>query len=969
MKKSFIFVFAAFFLIAPTFAQWQQLNGPKCNSVNCFAIDNSYIWAGTELGCFISYVNPLYWTMHNSGLLISDYNIRSLVFNSNYIYAATYSGIFRSYNTSGWQLKISGIPVGEDSISVLTKCGINILAGNNHGKIYNSSDNGENWTQVFDGLSSPVSAFSVINNIVYAGFEGQGMIYSTDGGTNWNTINTGTLGNATVNAIACVESAVYVATTNGLYNLTFDTVWNTESLNLSVAINAFAVYNTKLFAATSELGILISEDNGNTWAISNNGISVSDIKSLSVYGNVILAGCSDGLVFKSSTLVINWQETSVGLLNFNISTFSVSGSVLFAGTNNYGIYESSNEGLDWQGCFKGLDQFNIKTLTSNTNVVFAGTYGGGIYRSSINGINWEETNSGLTNLYVNTIVCVDSMIFAGTYGGGIYKSVNNGLSWVQVNNGLTNFNFNSLAVLGQIVFAGGQDGIFFSSNYGVSWSAVNSGLGNMSVSTFIIKDTVLFAGTHGSGIYKFSSDLQSWSPVNTGLPQYSYVYSLASDGSNIYAGLSAGEIYYSANNGGAWVLANTGIVNSDMVSALIVFSGRIFAGIYNSGIWSRPLSEFNAPLLFTAVGSSGISCFNANDGIATATVFGGISPYSFQWSNDATTQIISDLEPGIYWLTVTDSFNSVIIVGTEVEEPGELVVNYNLQPVLCNGWSSTVEISASGGIPPYSGTGVFLCTSGEHSYTITDATGCTNVLSFIMSEPPVLDVSVNYMEIMCNGQSTNVSVVANGGTPPFYGVGDFSFTAGEYVLNISDANGCEVNYEIALLEPPPIYSEIFISNNGNGFSQANLLVSGGIPPYSFYWSTGYTTEDAANLVCGIFFVTITDSSDCQKFDSVVITHDINEADLKYTYWLYQNFPNPFNENTEICFYLPVKTFADLTVYNILGEKVGTLLSGELPPGEYRIVFRNNNYPAGTYFYKLKTPDFTGSNMMQMIKSF
>lgn len=81
-----------------------------------------------------------------------------------------------------------------------------------------------------------------------------------------------------------------------------------------------------------------------------------------------------------------------------------------------------------------------------------------------------------------------------------------------------------------------------------------------------------------------------------------------------------------------------------------------------------------------------------------------------------------------------------------------------------------------------------------------------------------------------------------------------------------------------------------------------------------------------------------------------ITQDIYGIPVGYN--LYQNYPNPFNPETTIEFSIAKPEKITLTVFNILGKKVASLVNQELPSGTYKFTFSGNNLPSGTYFYKL-----------------
>jgi hypothetical protein len=92
-----------------------------------------------------------------------------------------------------------------------------------------------------------------------------------------------------------------------------------------------------------------------------------------------------------------------------------------------------------------------------------------------------------------------------------------------------------------------------------------------------------------------------------------------------------------------------------------------------------------------------------------------------------------------------------------------------------------------------------------------------------------------------------------------------------------------------------------------------------------------------------------------------------------TFYLNQNFPNPFNPSTSIKFGIPNLNSGNstvnvkLTVYDILGKEIATLVDESLPPDSYRAEFNAGNLSSGVYFYKLIAGDFTESKKMIFVK--
>jgi hypothetical protein len=83
--------------------------------------------------------------------------------------------------------------------------------------------------------------------------------------------------------------------------------------------------------------------------------------------------------------------------------------------------------------------------------------------------------------------------------------------------------------------------------------------------------------------------------------------------------------------------------------------------------------------------------------------------------------------------------------------------------------------------------------------------------------------------------------------------------------------------------------------------------------------------------------------------------------------LMQNFPNPFNLRTVISYQLPTLCRVQLEIYNLLGEKVATLLDGQQKPGYRTIAWEARDFPSGVYFYKLTVGDFNRKRAMLLVK--
>ncbi len=291
-----------------------------------------------------------------------------------------------------------------------------------------------------------------------------------------------------------------------------------------------------------------------------------------------------------------------------------------------------------------------------------------------------------------------------------------------------------------------------------------------------------------------------------------------------------------------------------------------------------------------------ISCNGAGDGSINITVSGGTSPFTYAWSSGATTEDISGLAFGTYYITVTDTNLCNTTDSGTISEPTLLSASVAGTDISCNGSSDgSVDLTASGGVLPYSflwsngatTEDISALTAGTYYVTVTDSNSCTQIDSSTIIEPASLSSSTTGTNVTCNaGNDGAVDLTITGGLTPFtflWSNGDTTedlsgLVASTYTVVITDSVGCPANDSFTITEPTAILSSIAGTNascSGSADGSANLTVSGGILPYSYLWSNGATTEDISSLNSGTYIITITDSNLCIVIDSIIITEAVS----------------------------------------------------------------------------------------------
>jgi hypothetical protein len=101
------------------------------------------------------------------------------------------------------------------------------------------------------------------------------------------------------------------------------------------------------------------------------------------------------------------------------------------------------------------------------------------------------------------------------------------------------------------------------------------------------------------------------------------------------------------------------------------------------------------------------------------------------------------------------------------------------------------------------------------------------------------------------------------------------------------------------------------------------------------------------------------------FGVSTVTDEISQ--VPQSYWLGQNYPNPFNPVTTINYQLSMTNDVALSVYNLLGQKVATLVNERQPAGSYQVDWDAADFPSGIYYYRLQAAGFNQTRRMILIK--
>ncbi len=676
------------------------------------------------------------------------------------------------------------------------------------------------------------------------------------------------------------------------------------------------------------------------------------------------------------------------------------------GMYGIGILKTTNGGVSWT---KSLDWsynsqrgvWRVLINPKNRNVLYAAT-SEGVWRSNNAGANWFQqlTYNMVMDMEINPVDTSVVYVSVGNLNNnipnsnlGIYKTINSGASWTKLTGGLPatwsgkttielykgNPDFINASVSNDFSYVG----YYTSTNGGTNWTlrSTTVPIGNQgwynnghiikpdNANIVIVGSLDLYKSTNGGTTFATKSNWSAWNTGATppGQPESSsnnfahadhHYYAVnprdvnklycITDG-GLYRSNDFGETYYSCNGGFVTTQFYNGFSNSMQDSNFCIgglqdnravfYQGTTawYKTFFGDGMWSGTNAQ-NDNICYMEYTSGDINK-STDGGINWNDISGGLSgTFCF-----VTPYIVCRSNPNIMYIAGSSVFRSTI-GGGSWSNVGAL----NFRALSMDASATSTDTVYIGVIPAsnVAPATIYRCTNGTSFGNISNAQ--------LPSRYPT-DIHVN------PNNSADVYVTMGG-----FGSGNVwrSTNAGVTWVNIS-GNLPDVPHQCIVIDPQ-FPQNVYVGNDLGVYVSTN----GGANWYEFRTGMPYSLVFDLTIVYPSRNIrATTHGNGIYERDliqnPVGITPIGNEIPKEFS--LGQNYPNPFNPQTKIKFDIAKHSNVRITVYDIAGRLVTTLVNENLMPAKYEIKFDGSGLSTGVYFYTLETADFADTRKMMIVK--
>ena len=400
--------------------------------------------------------------------------------------------------------------------------------------------------------------------------------------------------------------------------------------------------------------------------------------------------------------------------------------------------------------------------------------------------------------------------------------------------------------------------------------------------------------------------------------------------------------------------------------------------------------ELKEPAKLTLVLQKTDATCNGNDGKITATPSGGTPPYTYLWSNGATTASIKDLLPMPYNVEIKDKAGCIVQGSTVIVQPNSLMVKGTITPLRChNASNAAIVLAVQGGTAPYHylwNTGATTASiknlsTGEYKVKVTDAQGCAHFKTFTIENPPKFEINLGKSHTLCKGQTLTLNIAIEDKQATYLWTGDNGFSSnapqvtlsekGTYTAMVTTKDGCTATSAITIESTDTQIASEFLLTTQAYENEEVILVNTSSPkgettqwlvPEKETIEITKQNDDYISLIFkekGEYRIGIKQTQgNCYElfYKNIIVepatdlpkTQRTNEAFVRE----FEVAPNPNNGKFKAKVVLEKAGAIKFRLYSITGQLI---MHKSLPSAEEHWVDFQDPLPAATYILVLETP--------------
>ena len=675
--------------------------------------------------------------------------------------------------------------------------------------------------------------------------------------------------------------------------------------------------------------ILRTTDGGDNWQQINSGTTnnlsyVSFVNSQ--VGMIVGAG---GTILRTENGGENWLQQTSGVTGTleAISFYDENNGVAVGGNT---ILRTTNGGQNWEILLSGALQgsfYRVKYIDHNNIVIIFYYSSTGVHKSTDAGLTWftQLIASNMSSGRLTDAMFIDSNVgfvigwngYTSQWHSYICRTTDSGTNWQTITENtivpfLNSIHFSSINI-GTVV--GDNGNIYRTTDGGSSW---NQQLANQSYDlngVFFYNENIGTAVGEGGRILRTTNggitpNSTEWTEYKIG-PPYINLQSVCFPSSLIGFCTGPSSVYKTINRGISWSESSNGV-----------------SSLWPYDVWF--IDSNNGSIVGQSITSPQFG------GIMFNTTNGG-QDWQMYIFNQNLNEMSYRIARGIYYI---DNLRRIIVA-----QYGRIL--YSLDGGV--NWTKSDSVTA---------------------WDLNDLSFPTNDFGYVVGDKGTILKSTN------SGISWNV--MQSNTNDNLYGVSFKDALNGTVVgvngkiLKTTDGGTSWTTQQSGTNNN---LNKIAFDQNNNGIIVGNMgtiLISRNGGEIWEQENSGTSLNLNAISITDSLAIAVGDNGTILGKSDITLDAEKEESEIPSNYYLSQNYPNPFNPSTTIKYQIPEISFVTITVYDILGREVATLVNEEKPAGSYEVQFSSyseegRNLTSGIYFYQLKANNYVETKKMILLK--